>query len=81
MLQQLCTQIFRKIKFRGEELISSPENFDFTAPQIADKQRQLSRMSHLPYFCREPKTIIQAENNNNRRKSVSNKDLSQFRIQ
>ena len=45
------------------------------------KQRQPSRMSHLSYFCREPKTIIEAENNNNRRKSVSNKDLSQFRIQ
>ena len=36
MLQQLYTQIFRKIKFRGEELISSPENLDFTARQIAD---------------------------------------------
>jgi len=34
--QQLRTLAFRKIKFRDEELISSRENLDFRARQIAD---------------------------------------------
>ena len=53
----------------------------YSTTNCRHKQRQPSRMSHLTYFRREPKTIIQAENINNRRKSVSNKYLSQFRIQ
>ena len=53
----------------------------YNTTNFRHKQRQPSRMSHLSYFCSEPKTIIHAENNNNRRKSFSNKDLSQFRIQ
>ena len=52
----------------------------YSTTNCRHKQRQPSGMNHLSYFCRKPKTIIPAENNNNRRKSVSNKELSQFRI-
>ena len=52
----------------------------YSTTNCRHNQRQPSRMNHLSYFCREPKTIIPAENNNDRRKGVYNKELSQFWI-
>ena len=45
--QLVCTLVFRKIKFHGEEL-TSPENVDSTS--CRHKQRQLSIMNDSSYF-------------------------------
>lgn len=64
MSQQLRTLVFKKIKFREEELTPS-ENVD-SSTCCRHKQRQPGKMNDLAYFCREPKNVLPAENNNNR---------------